>query len=359
MGKWILTINPGSTSTKIAIYEDKEERYRQSFQHDMAELKQPPDEQYEHRLQLIRDYLKEINFPESKFDCVVGRGGSLPPVRSGAYIVNERMLKRLHDNPTSPHASNMGAMIAYAIAHPNGKPAYIYDSIMVDEMDDIVKRTGYPEIRRRSIIHALNMHAQARKYAEKIGKPYEKLNLIVADFGGGITMTLHKGGKMVDIVRADEGPLSPERSGAVPTVDLVQMCFSGKYTEKEMLMRCSGTGGFVAYFGTNDARKVEKMIEDGNEEARKVFDTMCYESAKAIGGLAGAGGGHIDCIILTGGLAFSKRLTEQVASMVDWIAPVEVMPGENELEALALGGLRVLNGEEEAREYDEATDANN
>jgi butyrate kinase len=356
--KWILAVNPGSTSTKIAIFEDKQERYRKTFVHEMEELAElkTPDEQYQYRLRLIRDFLEEIDFPEERFDCVMGRGGSLPPVKSGAYEVNERMLNRLKYNPTSPHASNLGAMIAYAIAHPHGKPAYIYDSIMVDEMDDIAKRTGYPEIRRISIIHALNMHAQARRYAEEIGKPYESLNLIVADFGGGITMTLHKNGKMVDIVRADEGPLSPERSGAVPSVDLIRLCFSGKFTEDELLARCAGTGGFVAYFGVNDARKVEKMIDEGDEEARKVYATMGYETAKAIGSLAGAAGGHIDGIILTGGLANSTRLTDQVESMVSWIAPVAIYPGEDELEALALGGLRVLNGEEEAHEYDEETD---
>lgn len=357
--KWILAVNPGSTSTKIAIYEDEQERYKTSFAHEKEELKQlkTVEQQYKYRLDLIRGYLREIGFQEENFDAVVGRGGSLPPVKSGAYVVNERMIKRLTEHPTSPHASNLGAIIAYEIAHPQNKPAFIYDSIMVDEMDAVAKWTDYPEIRRISIIHALNMRAQALKYAKHTGRPYRDLRLIVVGLGGGITMTLHVGGKMVDIVRADEGPLSPERSGAVPSVDLIKMCFSGRYSEREMLGRCGGTGGFVAYFDVNDARKVEKRIDEGDEQARQIYDAMGYQAAKSIGGLAAAAKGRLDAIILTGGLAYSQRLTKHISEMVDWIAPVVIYPGENELEALAYGGLRVLNGEEAAHEYDEETDS--
>ncbi len=356
--KWVLAINPGSTSTKIALFENEVERYKMSLDHSTEELQKFKfvNEQYEFRKQSILDYLKEINFDIKNLSAVAGRGGGLPSVKSGAYTVNDRMLKRLAERPQGEHASNLGAKLAYEIAAPLGKPAFIYDSVAVNELDEIARISGMPEIERNPLTHALNMRAQAIKYAKSIGKAHKDLSLIVAHLGGGITMSLHRDGHMVDIVKDDEGPFSAERTGGLPSGELVKVCFNGKHDFVEMDRKIKGRGGLVAYLGVNDARKVQDMIAAGDEKAKLIYSAMGYQVAKGIGQLAAVAKGKVDCIILTGGNAYSKILSEQIVGMIDWIAPVEVYGGENELESLAMGALRVINGEEEPNEYDEATD---
>lgn len=351
--KRILTINPGSTSTKVALYADKQVMIVETLDHPVTELQkyERVQDQFDFRKNVILDLLEKNDISLESLDAVVGRGGLLPPVRSGAYKVNEAMVDRLKNRPVVEHASNLGALIAYEIAEKLGIPAFIYDSVAVDEMNDIARISGMPAIERASLSHALNARAMAHKYAEKIGKKYEEMNLIVAHLGGGISVTVHEKGAMTDLSSDDEGAFSPERSGRVPCNKLIDLCYSGQYDKRTMKKMLRGNGGLTAYLGTVDAREVEKMIEQGNEEARLVYEAMAYQVSKAIGELATVLKGEVDAIILTGGISYSNKMTDWITERVSFIAPVEVLAGENELESLAFGALRVLNGEEEARIY--------
>ncbi|GAK61029.1 probable butyrate kinase 1 [Candidatus Vecturithrix granuli] len=350
---YILAINPGSTSTKIALYENEQEKFRESLEHSNAELARYPTiiAQHTMRKETVLAFLHKHAVDEHRLSAVVGRGGLLPPLRSGAYCVNEAMVDRLCTNPVAEHAANLGAVIAYDLAAPLGIPAYIYDSVSVDELQPIARYSGSPELPRRSLIHALNMRAAAIKTAQKLNKPYREMTLIVAHLGGGISMSVHQGGKMIDIVSDDEGPFSPERTGRVPCIALAELCYSGKFTQREMIKHLRGKGGLIAYLNTNKAVDVQKMIAQGNEEARLIFEAMAYQIAKGIGELATVVKGRVDRIVLTGGVACSEMITTWVKERVEFIAPVEILPGENELESLALGALRVLQGEEQAYDY--------
>ena len=351
--KRILTINPGSTSTKVALYADKQVMIVETLDHPVTELQkyEHVQDQFDFRKNVILDLLKKNDISLESLDAVVGRGGLLPPVKSGAYKVNEAMVDRLKNRPVVEHASNLGALIAYEIAEKLGIPAFIYDSVAVDEMNDIARISGMPAITRASLSHALNARAMAHKYAEKIGKKYEEMNLIVAHLGGGISVTAHEKGAMTDLSSDDEGAFSPERSGRVPCNKLIDLCYSGQYDKRTMKKMLRGNGGLTAYLGTVDAREVEKMIEQGNEEARLVYEAMAYQVSKAIGELATVLKGDVDAIILTGGISYSNKMTDWITERVSFIAPVEVLAGENELESLAFGALRVLSGEEEAKTY--------
>lgn len=347
----ILAINPGSTSTKIALYEETEELFKKNIEHSNEEIAQYKNvaDQYEMRYEAIMNLLKEMNFDINELSAVVGRGGMLPPVKSGAYRVNESMVERLAKRPLSEHASNLGGIIANEIARPLHIPAFIYDSVAVDELEDIARISGIADIKRESFSHALNMRAVAIKVAGKLHKGYEDSNFVIAHLGGGISISVHKKGKMVDIVSDDEGPFSPERSGRVPCRALMEMCYiNDKNTIKKKLR---GEGGLVSYLHTNSALEVEKRIESGDEEAKLVYQAMAYQVAKGIGELATVVEGDIDAVVITGGIAYSKMMTEWITKRVKFIAPVEIVPGENELEALAFGALRVLKGEEKAHEY--------
>jgi len=348
----ILAINPGSTSTKIALYEDTKEVYKKNIEHPSEEIEKYKNisDQYEMRYKAIIEFLKEKDFDINQLSAVVGRGGLLPPVKSGAYRVNESMVNRLKYNPLVEHASNLGGIIAFEIAKKVGIEAYIYDSVAVDEFNDVARISGLADVQRKSFSHALNMRAVAIKVAKELGKDYSNLNLIVAHLGGGITISIHNKGRMVDIVSDDEGPFSPERSGRLPAKDLISMCY--KNDEKTMKKKIRGNGGLVSYLETNSALEVERMINNGNEYAKLVYEAMAYQIAKGIGELATVVDGNVDRIIITGGIAYSKMMTEWIKKRVSFIAPVEIVPGENELESLALGALRVLKGEEKAREYD-------
>ncbi|WPC43026.1 butyrate kinase [Clostridium sp. JS66] len=349
----ILAINPGSTSTKIALYEDQKEIFCKTLDHPAEQIEKYENvtDQFDMRKEVVLSFFKQNGYEVKELAAVVGRGGMVPKVKSGAYKVNETMVNRLKNNPVVEHASNLGALIAYEIANSIGVPAYIYDSVRVDELEDIARISGMPDIPRTSTSHALNTRAMAMKVAKKYGKKYSDMNFIVAHLGGGISVNVHRKGQMVDIMADDEGPFSPERAGKVPCNALIDLCYSGKYDKKTMKKKLRGNGGLKAYLNTVDAREVEKMIESGDEKAKLVYEAMAYQVAKGIGELATVVEGKVDAIVITGGIAYSDMITNWIKKRVEFIAPVEIMPGENEMESLALGTLRVLKGEEEAREY--------
>ncbi|MBN7773275.1 butyrate kinase [Clostridium aminobutyricum] len=349
----IVAINPGSTSTKVALYEEDKKVFEHTIEHtseELAEFEELTD-QLEFRYQLIESVLKKENVNLNELTAVVGRGGLLPNMGSGGYVVNDAMLDALQTGLASPHASNLGALLAHKMAQPLGIAAYIYDAVTSDEFEEIAKITGMPEVRRQSMCHVLNMKAVSRKVAQKYGKTYEELNLIVVHMGGGISIGVHSGGKIIDAIRDDAGPFAPERAGGLPLLYIVDMCYSGKYNKKQMIKKIRGEGGLKAYLGTSDCRKIEKMIAEGNQKAELLYEALAYQVAKGIGELAPVLKGKVDFIILTGGLAYSAKMVEMVTERVQFIAPIEVAPGEDEMEALSLGALRLLKGEETAKEY--------
>lgn len=349
----ILAINPGSTSTKIAYYQDETQVWVKSIEHDQASLApfKAIYDQYEMRKQLVLDTMAEQGSPMDTLSAVVGRGGLLPPVKSGAYRVNPEMLDTLRYRPVNEHASNLGAVLAYSIAEPLGIPSFIYDPVTVDEMADIAHVTGLKEMRRIGQGHNLNMRAAAIKFASQTGKPYNELNILVAHLGGGITLSLHSKGRIIDMISDDEGSFSPERAGGLPGFQLIKMATSGEYDYKSMMKKVQRQGGLMAYFGTSDTRIVEDKITAGDDYARLILEAMAEGVAKNIGKLAVVVRGQVDGIVLTGGIARSKMITGWIAERVSFIAPVTVLPGENEMESLALGTLRVLRGEEKANTF--------
>jgi butyrate kinase len=351
----LLIINPGSTSTKIGVYEDNQSLLVETLRHSSEELGKYATitDQFEFRKDVILKVLEEKNFNIKTLNAVVGRGGLLKPMEGGTYAVNDVMLEDLKVGVQGQHASNLGGLIANEIASSLCIPAFIVDPVVVDEMTDIARISGMPEIERISIFHALNQKAVSRRYAKEIGKKYEDLNLIVVHMGGGISVGTHKTGKVVDVNNAldGEGPFSPERSGGVPIGDLVKLCFSGKYTIEEVKKMITGKGGVVAYLNTNDFIEVEKKALAGDKNFKLIFDSFIYQIGKEIGKNAAVLCGKVDSIILTGGIAYSKPVVAGLKEMVDFIAPVTVYPGEDELLALAEGAIRVLNGEEKAKNY--------
>lgn len=351
----LLVINPGSTSTKIAIYEKGKEIYRKNLVHSAEEISQYNKivDQTSFRKAEVEKFLDEIQYDMSKLTAVACRGGSLPPIHTGAYRVNDEMIDVLCNRPIGQHASTLAALIGYDIAQNLNIEAYIYDGNTADEMDDLPRISGHPLVKKLSMGHILNTKAVGRMYAESINKKYEELNLILVHTGGGISIGLHKKGVIVDILTDEDGTMSPERSGGLPSIGLAQVCFSGKYTFEEVSAMVRGKGGLTAYLGTNDAREVENRVANGDKEAELIWDAMIYQTAKGIGGLATAVDGEVDGIIITGGIANSKMFINKLTKRVKFIHDVAVIPGEYEMEALAAGITRVLNGEETAREYKE------
>ncbi|WP_053364042.1 butyrate kinase [Bacillus sp. FJAT-27251] len=350
-----LAINPGSTSTKIGVFDNEIPVLEKTIRHDAdtIALFENIINQYEFRKKTILETLDTEGINISKLDAVCGRGGLLRPIEGGTYKVNSLMLEDLRSGYSGQHASNLGGILAYEIASGLNIPAFIVDPVVVDELAPIARISGFPLIERKSIFHALNQKAVARRVARELGKKYEELNLIITHLGGGITIGAHKAGKVVDVNNGlhGDGPFSPERAGTVPVGDLVALCYSGEYYREEIMKKLVGQGGLVGYLGTNDAVQVEKMIEKGNENARLVYAAMAYQVAKEIGSASTVLHGKVDAIVLTGGLAFGKGFVEEITERVNWIADVLVHPGENELQALAEGALRVLRGEEEAKDY--------
>jgi butyrate kinase len=354
--KRILAINPGSTSTKLAIFEDENIVEQTTLRHDAEEISKFDKiaDQYSFRYNVIMNFLKDKNYNLKSFDAIVGRGGLLHPIPGGTFLVNEDMLDDLRSAKYGEHASNLGAILAYKIAKSIGKPAYIVDPVVVDEMIDIARLSGMPELPRKSILHALNQRAVAYKVAKDMGKEYKECNFIVAHMGGGISIGAHKKGKIVDVNNAldGDGPFTPERSGNVPVNGLLKMCFSGKYTQKEILKKIKGKGGLVAYLGTNSTLDVENKVKAGNVEYKKVYEAMAYQVSKWIGKTSAIFKGEVDAIILTGGVAYDKDFCKWIEERVNFIAPVKVIAGEMEMEALANGALRVLEGKEKALIYE-------
>lgn len=351
----LLVINPGSTSTKIGVYEEEKQILEETLRHSAEEIGKYATifDQLEFRKQVILKVLGEKSFDISTLDAVVGRGGLLKPIVSGTYTVNEAMIEDLKVGVQGQHASNLGGIIAKEIAKSLNIPAYIVDPVVVDELDDVARISGIPEIERKSIFHALNQKAVAKRYAKENNRVYEDLNLIVTHMGGGVSVGAHKRGKVVDVNNAldGEGPFSPERSGGLPAGDLIELCYSGRYTINELKKKINGKGGTVAYLNTNDFRTVLEKAQEGDAKAKLIFDAFVYQIGKEIGKCAAVLPGKVDAIILTGGIAYSKVVTEAIREMVELIAPVVIYPGEDELLALAQGALRVLKGEEEAKEY--------
>jgi butyrate kinase len=351
----ILAINPGSTSTKIAIYDNETLTYKKSIKHS-NELISSFDrvfDQYQFRKQAILDILDEAKINLESFDAIVGRGGMLKPIEGGTYIVNQVMIDYIKEAPRGEHASNLGCVLAKELADQINVKAFIVDPVAVDEMEDIARFTGMPEIKRQSLFHALNQKAVSLKAAEKLNKKYTELNLIVTHLGGGISVGAHRLGKVIDVNNAldGDGPMSPERSGGVPIGPLYKMAMSGQYTLKEIKRKNYGNGGMVAYLGTNDGFEIEKRIKEGDEFAKFILEVMCYQIAKEIGSASTVLKGQVDAIVLTGGLAYDKMIIDLITEKVSFIADILVFPGEDEMEALAYGGLRVLRGQENAKVY--------
>ncbi|MCK9256151.1 MAG: butyrate kinase [Bacteroidales bacterium] len=352
----ILAINPGSTSTKIAIFENDKNIFLKNIKHSSEELKpfENITDQYEFRKNTILNELKDAGIDVNQINCIMGRGGLSKPIPSGVYKVNEEMKNDMVNSPLGEHASNLGALIADDIAkNLNNVAAYIADPVVVDEMEDIARISGHPNFERISILHALNQKATARRYARETNQIYEDLNLIVVHLGGGISVGAHKKGKVIDVNNAlnGDGPFSPERSGTLPAGQLMSMCFSGKYTKAEIGLMLKGKGGFTAYLDTNDAYEVEMRAKQGDEKAQFISDAMAYQVAKEIGSCATVLKGEVDAIILTGGIAYNKQFCSFIDDMTKFIAPMKIYPGEDEMSALAMNGLMVLKGELKPKEY--------
>lgn len=354
MRKTILAINPGSTSTKLAVYEGRELLFEETVRHDDEEIIKfsGVGDQLNFRLETIMSYLSTRKFEMSALDGVVGRGGLLKPLTSGTFAVDEVMLEDARTGKYGEHASNLGAILASEIAKKHNIPAYIVDPVGVDELIDEARISGLSDIERKSHVHALNIKAVSRKIAEQLGRTLEETNFVVAHIGGGISVAAHRGGRIVDVNNAEnEGPFSPERAGGLPAKQLVKLCYSGKYTEKEMLQRMTKQGGMYSYLGTKSAIEVEKRVLSGDPEATLIMNAMVHQIAKEIGAMSTVLDGRLDGMILTGGICHSEMIVGRIREKIDFLGEVFVVPGEAELEALAAGALRVLTGEEEAKIY--------
>jgi len=351
----LLIINPGSTSTKLAVFRDNEPVYSKTLRHSGEDLEKFAGVigQFEYRRRLVMDAVMKSGIKPGELDAVVGRGGLLRPVPGGTYLVNQTMIEDLQAEKRGSHASNLGGLIARSIAGELGIPAYIVDPVCIDEKEPVSRISGMPENPRESLFHALNQKAVARQAAKDLGRDYSEVNLIVAHLGGGISVGAHSRGRVVDVndALAGDGPFTPERSGGLPVGKLVEMCYSGRYTREEMMKKIVGKGGLAAYLGTNDALEVESRIERGDKEARLIYEAMAYQVAKEIGACGAVLKGDVDAVVITGGIAYSNMLVGWIEERVRFIAPVRVYPGEQEMEALAAGGLRVLTGLEAAKIY--------
>lgn len=352
----VLAINPGSTSTKIAVYENNKSLFLKNIKHKTEEL-QPfakITDEFNFRKEIILKELANADIDVHSLNAVVGRGGLIKPVEGGCYAVNDKMLDDLRKAEMGEHASNLGALIANDIARDiKSAKAFIADPVVVDELEEVARYAGHPKFKRKSIFHALNQKAIGHIHARSNNMRYNQLNLIIAHMGGGISVGAHEKGRVVDVNNAldGEGPFSPERTGTLPAGDLAALCFSGKHTLDEIKKMIKGQGGLVSYLGTNDAYTVEKAAEAGDAKAKMVQDAMCYQVGKAIGEMAAVLKGEVNGILLTGGIAHNKYLVAYVRNMVGFIAPVFVYPGEDEMKALSTNAIYALTGEIEVKEY--------
>ena len=356
MNQLILAINPGSTSTKIAIYRNSEKAFIKNIKHDSKDLEEFESitDQYNFRKTVILNELKHADIELESISVVVGRGGLVKPIPSGVYKVNDALIRDLKIGILGQHASNLGGLIAHDIASSlRGAEAFIVDPVVVDEFDDIARITGHPLFERKSIFHALNQKAIARNHAKTHNVEYEELNLIVAHMGGGISVGAHMKGRVIDVNQAldGEGPFSPERSGTLPVGELVKLCFSGEYTYPEVKKMITGQGGYAAYFNTNDAYTIEIAAKNGDKKAALLQEAMAYQVAKEIGAMSAVLEGKVDGILLTGGIAYGKPLIESLTKRIMHLGRIFIYPGEDEMKALAMNGLRVLKGEAEIKDY--------
>ncbi len=356
----LLIINPGSTSTKIAVFEEEKMVFETTITHTAEELNVTKyiSEQYPMRKKAVLNTLNEREIDLKEFTAIVGRGGAIKPLIGGTYAINEEMLQDCRIGYAGQHASVIGALMAYDLAKKLGIASYVVDPPTVDEMSDIAKVCGLPGLRRKSRFHALNQKAVAHKAAQELGKKYEDSVIIVAVIGGGISVGIHVNGRVIDVNDCGygaEGPFSPERSGSVPTEDIISLCFSGRYTKQEVKALLVGKGGVLALLGTTDMREVERRVTAGDAGAKLICDAMAYQVAKAIAALSAVVSGKLDGIVLSGGIAHDKNIINQITERVEFLAKVFVYPGEKEMEALAKGALRVRRGQEEAKEYNELT----
>jgi len=355
MPKKILAINPGSTSTKVAVFNDSVEIVSQTIRHSAEDLTgfEHITDQYEFRKTVIENWLKENDIPLGGLDAIVGRGGLLRPIPGGTYPVSEKMMKELKKCERGEHASNLGGMIAWSMGEKLHIPAFIVDPVVVDEMHELARISGTPLFERISIFHALNQKAVARKAAAELGRDYTELNLVVVHLGGGISVGSHLKGRVIDVNNAlnGDGPFSPERAGGVPAGQLIDLCYSGKYSQSELKKMLVGKGGIVAYLGTNDMVQVENKAAEGSEKESLLQTAMTYQIAKEIGLAAVVLKGKVDAIVITGGIAYNRVMMDSLKDYTGWIAPIFVYPGEKELEALAEGALRVLTGVEKPGIY--------
>lgn len=351
----VFAINPGSTSTKIAMFEGDKEVFSKNVSHDAEKLKEFKEisDQFDYRKETILKELAEAGQTLEGVDAFSARGGGLVNVEGGVYKVGEKLLEHARVGYTVKHPATLGAQLADAFAKEYGGVAFVVNPPDVDEFTDVARVTGLKGIYRESRIHALNQKEIGIRYAAKRGKKYEDLNLIICHIGGGISVTAHNHGKMVDSndIANGDGPMAPTRCGQLPVKDVVTMCFSGKYTEKEMREKITKTGGLVDHLGTSDAREVTEMIKNGNQYAKLIYDAMIYEIGKTAGSMAAVLCGKVDGIIFTGGISHDKYVVEKLTEMLSFIAPITVMAGEFEMEALAAGAIRVLRGKEEAKTY--------
>ncbi len=354
--KRILVINPGSTSTKIAIYEDATPVFGETLRHSTEELAHYAMmyDQYAFREKVICDCLVRAGFPLETFDAIIGRGGMLMPIPSGTYRINALMIQHLIEGYSGQHASNLGGLLASRLAAKvSGCQSFIADPVTVDELQDVARVTGIPAITRLSVFHALNQKAIAKKHAVSVGGKYAEMNLIVCHLGGGISVSAHCKGSVIDTNNAlhGEGPIAPERAGTIPALQLAQLCFSGQYTLPQIQRMLNGKGGVVAHLGTNSFMEVSARVESGDSQAITIYRAVAYTIAKCIGSMAVTLQGKVDGILFTGGIAHDRKFIKSIEDQVSWIAPCFVYPGEDEMGALAQNALAVLSGEEEAREY--------
>ena len=353
MSHKILVLNPGSTSTKAAVYEDEHPLMLKSIGHTNQDLSPYPalNDQLDYRVALVRSWLAQEGFDLTQLSAVVGRGGIIPNIVAGGYVVDDNLTDCLLHHTVFDHASNLGGLMAREFAEPLRIPAYIYDAVTSDELPPEARVTGFKEVTRASFCHVLNARATSHKYAQAMGRKYEDMNLVVAHLGGGISISAHSHGRIIDSVSDDAGPFSPDRAGRLNMLYVVDLCYSGKYTKAQMLKKLRGEGGMSALLGTHDCREVERRIEDGDEWAALVYQAQALQIAKGVGIMLGCFHELIDAVILTGGLANSKKLTSMVIDYLHNLCRVVVIPGENEMEALALGALRILNGQEQAHTF--------
>ncbi len=352
----ILAINPGSTSTKFAVYNQAKCVFKKTIRHPLEQLLRYKNviDQFAFRKGVIIETLVEEGIEVDSIKFIIGRGGLTYPLESGVYRVNNLMLQHLREGVMGQHASNLGPMLAdYIALQIPGAKAFIADPVVTDELDDIARYAGHPRFKRQSIFHALNQKATARFHAKQVNKTYKELRLIIAHLGGGISVGAHNGGRVIDVNNAldGEGAFSPERSGTLPAGQLIELCFSGDFSKEQIRRMVVGEGGFVAYMGTNDALEVEKRAKSGDKKALEVQEALFYQLAKMIGEMAVVLDGKVDGILLTGGLAYNKNLEKYIKQKAGFISDVFVYPGEDELEALAMNALRVANGEVEVKEY--------